>query len=71
MAETQPYRDYRTPKSPKSEFILLGKTYVALYAVVAFEQGEALGTTRLYLDCGHVIVVGVPANKVRNIMETK
>ena len=55
----------------KSNFTPLGKTYVDLRAIVAFEQGEELGTTRLYLDCGHVIVVDVPAHNVRNIMESK
>ena len=77
MEEKELPVDYRTPKSRKSEFVLLGKTYVALYAVVAFEPARVTtpaamrDMTRLYLDCGHVIVVDVPPHKVRNIMESK
>ena len=77
MAEKQPSVDYRIPKSPKSDFTLLGKTYVDLRAIVAFEPSRvttpsAMGDmTRIYLDCGHVIVVDVPPHRVRNIMESK
>ena len=77
MAEKQQPIDYRIPVVRKSNFTLLGETYVDLRAIVAFEPARvttpaAMGDrTRLYLDCGHVIVVDVPPHKVRNIMETK
>ena len=70
MAEKQPHADYRTPVVRKSEFTLLGKTYVALYAVVAFEPYSG-NITRIYLDSGHQILVDLPAHNVRNIMESK
>lgn len=53
-----------------SNFTLLGKTYVDLRAIVAFEQTSD-SRTKIYLDCGHEIVVDVPAHNVRYILETK
>ena len=77
MAEKQLHADYRTPVVRKPNFTLLGETYVDLRAIVAFEPVRvttpaAMGDrTRLYLDCGHAIVVDVPPHNVRNIMESK
>ena len=77
MAEKHPPIDYRTHVVRKPKFTLLGETYVDLRAIVAFEPSRvttpsAMGDmTRIYLDCGHVIVVDVPPHRVRNIMESK
>ena len=70
MAEKQQPIDYRIPVVRKSNFTLLGETYVDLRAIVAFEQASD-SRTKIYLDCGHEILVDLPAHKVRNIMETK
>ena len=53
-----------------SKFTLLGKTYVDLHAVVAFEQHSG-NMTKIYLDCGHEILIDLPAHNVRNILESK
>ena len=53
-----------------SKFTLLGKTYVDLRAVVAFEPASDQ-TTNIYLDSGHQILVDLLAHNVRYIMETK
>ena len=49
--------------------IFAGKTYVALYAVVAFEPYSG-NMTKIYLDSGHEILVDLPAHNVRNSMES-
>ena len=54
----------------KSNFTLLGKTYVDLRAIVAFEQASD-SRTKIYLDCGHEILVDLPAHNVRNLLESK
>ena len=54
----------------KSNFTLLGKTYVDLRAIVAFEQSLD-SRTKIYLDSGHEILVDLPAHSVRYILETK
>ena len=63
-------KPYIPSKSPNGGFVLMGRTYVAPWSVVAFEiAGDE--TTLLFLEGGHRLVVDLAAHKVRNIMETK